>query len=68
MNWSNWTEVLPHWFAALGKPFALGLPMLALTLALLGYITVRVLWRVAVIWEWRRRATRRIGREEKHGK
>ncbi len=68
MNWGNWTEVLPHWFATLGKPFALGLPMLALTLAMLGYITVRILWRLMVIWEWRRRAARRAEREEKHGK
>jgi uncharacterized protein (DUF2062 family) len=67
VNWSNWTEVLPHWFAALGKPFALGLPMLALTLALLGYITVRVLWRMAVMWEWHQRAAKRAGKKEKNG-
>ena len=59
MDWSNWTEVLPHWFVSLGKPFALGLPMLALTLALLGYIAVRILWRLAVAWEWRQRINRR---------
>ncbi len=67
MNWGNWTDVLPLWFAALGKPFALGLPMLALTLAVLGYITIRVLWRVTVMWEWRRRAARRAGQKGKHG-
>ena len=59
MTWHNWTEVLPHWFLSLGKPFALGLPMLALTLAVLGYVAVRILWRLAVIWEWQQRAKRR---------
>jgi len=63
MDSSNWTSVLPHWFASLGKPFAVGLPLLAVTLAALGYIAVRVLWRLRVVWEWRRR---RAARGEKH--
>ena len=64
MDWSNWLQVLPDWFVSLGKPFAVGLPLLAITLAILGYIGVRILWRVMVIWEWRRRAARR---RKKHG-
>lgn len=65
MDWSNWTSVLPQWFVSLGKPFAVGLPLLAITLAVLGYVTVRVLWRWRVVWEWNRRATRRrAGRAE----
>lgn len=67
MDWSNWTVVLPQWLSALGKPFAVGLPMLALTLATIGYIAVRGLWRLAVIWEWRRRAGMRAKRKEGHG-
>ncbi len=64
MDWSNWLTVLPDWFVSLGKPFAVGLPLLAVTLAVLGYIGVRILWRAMVIWEWRRRAARR---RRKHG-
>ncbi len=67
INWSTWTSALPQWFASLGKPFVLGLPLLALTLALLGYIAVRALWRVAVILEWRRRAARRARERGQHG-
>lgn len=59
MDWSNWLQVLPEWFMSLGKPFAIGLPLLAITLAILGYVGVRLLWRAMVIWEWYRRAARR---------
>ena len=68
MDWSNWTTVLPHWFVSLGKPFAVGLPLLALTLATLGYIAVRGAWYLMVVWEWRRRAAkRRAGQRGKYG-
>src|SRR5512135_868196 len=62
LEWGNWTTALPHWFVSLGKPFAVGLPLLAVTLAALGYVAVRVLWRWRVVREWRRRAARRARR------
>lgn len=68
MGWDNWATVLPHWFLSLGKPFALGLPLLALTLAVIGYIGVRALWYLAVVWEWRRRAAWRAKRGDGNGR
>lgn len=62
VTWGNWLEVLPHWFASLGKPFGVGLPLLAVTLGIAGYFVVRVLWYWMVVWEWRRRAARRHAR------
>ncbi len=59
MGWSNWHTVLPEWAASLGKPFAVGLPLLAISLAIAGYFIARVLWYAMVAWEWRRRAARR---------
>ena len=59
MDWSNWYSVLPGWIMSLGKPFAVGLPLLAIGLAITGYFVVRVLWYAMVVWEWRRRAARR---------
>jgi uncharacterized protein len=47
-----------HWTLSLGKPLAIGLPALALTLALIGYLVVEIAWRVHVIGAWRRRARR----------
>lgn len=64
ITWVNWLTVLPHWFASLGKPFAIGLPLLGFNLAVIGYLTVRVLWYWMVVWEWRRRAVRRAQRME----
>lgn len=58
MGWDNWLTVMLDWIFSLGKPFAIGLPLLALILALLGYVLVRVGWRFWVMWQWRKRRKR----------
>ena len=59
MGWDNWFTVAVDWIMSLGKPFAIGLPLLAVSLALLGYVLVRVGWRLWVMWQWHKRETRR---------
>lgn len=59
MDWSNWATVLPDWLLSLGKPFAIGLPLLASILAIVGYFVVRVLWCWMVTRKWNKRAARR---------
>ncbi len=59
LHWHNWVEELWAWFAALGEPILIGLPLLALLLAGLGYVLVRLAWRVMVILRWRARAKSR---------
>lgn len=59
MHWHNWVNELASWLVVLGKPFLIGLPLLAAGLAIAGYITVRVAWRMAVVLEWRARKRRR---------
>jgi uncharacterized protein len=46
-----------HWaeLFALGKPLALGLLALALTLAVVGYAAVDLAWRYYIVRAWRRR-------------
>lgn len=64
-NWSDWlgsAEALLRWTLALGKPLALGLVALALTLAALGYFAVQLGWRLYIRIAWRRRARMRAGR------
>lgn len=55
MHWDSWASSLWGWMEALGKPLLFGLPLLALLFSVAGYVLVRVIWRVAVIWRWRRR-------------
>ncbi len=50
---------LLHWMTQLGKPLALGLVLLAVTLAALGWIVVRLGWRCHAVWCWHRRARQR---------
>jgi len=58
MGWDNWYAVMVDWIFSLGKPFAIGLPLLAASLALLGYVSVRVGWRLWVMWQWHQRGKR----------
>jgi uncharacterized protein (DUF2062 family) len=53
---------LMHWMAQLGKPLALGLLLLAVTLAAVGYVAVRLAWRCQTVWLWQRRARLRAAR------
>lgn len=57
----EWQWSLAHlwsWAQSLGKPLAVGLVALALTLAFVGYWATRVAWRMYVVTAWRRRAAR----------
>lgn len=49
-------HALTHWMVGLGRPLALGLVLLALTLAAAGFLCVRVAWRWHAVRAWRRRA------------
>jgi len=56
-NWSSsFIGDLALWMGQLGKPLALGIVLLALTLAFLGWVAVRVGWRWHVVHAWRKRA------------
>jgi uncharacterized protein (DUF2062 family) len=62
MDWGNLGDSLADlgtWMMSLGKPLAVGLPALALTLAVVGYAAVRIGWRVLLVAAWRRRQRRR---------
>jgi uncharacterized protein (DUF2062 family) len=64
-DWSHWADssrALLEWAVSLGKPLAVGLVALALTLAAAGYFTVLLAWRVYVVLAWRARARRNSAR------
>ncbi|MGB7542635.1 MAG: DUF2062 domain-containing protein [Burkholderiales bacterium] len=61
-EWSHfgaWMRAFFDWVLSLGKPLAVGLVALALGLALAGYASVLLAWRIYVILAWRRRRARR---------
>ncbi len=49
---------LADWMIALGRPLALGLVVLASSLALAGYLLTRIAWRTYLIHHWRKRRQR----------
>jgi len=51
----EWLPATAHWFTAMGKPFVVGLVLLALSLAIAGYLLVIVAWRAYVVISWRKR-------------
>lgn len=59
LRWDDWFLPLLHWLQSLGKAFVIGLPLLAITLSVLGYCMVRLAWRGWVLWELRKRRERR---------
>jgi uncharacterized protein len=57
----EWIPSLWHWITAMGKPFLLGLFLLAVILSVSGYMIVRCAWRLHVTLVWRRRRSTRAG-------
>ena len=55
IHWHDWFGQAWEWLLLLGGPLLIGLPILAFGLALLGYVAIRLGWRMVVVWKWRRR-------------
>jgi uncharacterized protein (DUF2062 family) len=65
MDWGHILDSMGRlldWTLSLGKPLAVGLVALALTLALLGYWAVQLGWRAYVMLAWRARRKKRKNR------
>jgi uncharacterized protein (DUF2062 family) len=56
---TSWIPALLDWMVALGKPLAVGLPLLAITLAAIGYLLVDNAWKIYVRFTWYRRHQQR---------
>jgi uncharacterized protein (DUF2062 family) len=54
-----WMQSLVEWMMHLGKPLIAGLLLLATLLALLGYLAMRLAYRLYLVRAWRLRALRR---------
>ena len=62
-GFTEWIPAAFDWLVSVGKPLAIGLPLLALLLALVGYFAVDWMWRLYVRCAWvSRRRRRKAGR------
>lgn len=55
----EWIPAAWSWLMNVGYPLIIGLPLLAILLAIVGYFTVDWAWRTHVRLEWRKRQLRR---------
>jgi uncharacterized protein (DUF2062 family) len=58
-NIGQWIPMMVDWMTAMGKPFLLGLLLLATILAVCGYFAALGAWRLYITLAWRRRARAR---------
>lgn len=58
-GFTEWLPAAFHWLATVGKPLAIGLPLLAVLLAFTGYFATDAVWRLYVQCAWQRRRRRR---------
>lgn len=58
-GFGEWFPAALQWLATAGKPLLIGLPLLALSLAVIGYFVVDWAWRLQVRCAWARRRKRR---------
>jgi uncharacterized protein (DUF2062 family) len=63
-GYGEWLQAILAWLGSAGKPLAIGVPLLAVLLALAGYCLVDWTWRLYVRCTWAARKQRR----EQHGK
>jgi len=56
----EWIPALYLWVTSMGRPFVLGLFLLALILAVAGYLLAIAAWRVHVTLAWNKRRRTRL--------
>ena len=59
----EWIPAALEWLSSVGKPLMIGLPLLAVILAVVGYFVVDYAWQWHVRYEWSRRRRRRAARD-----
>lgn len=57
----GWLDGALQWVAQASLPVAVGLLVLAVVAAAIGYVAVQLLWRVRIGRKWTKRSRRRIG-------
>lgn len=61
-GFTEWIPAALSWLGSVGQPLLVGLPLLALLLATVGYLLTDWAWRIGVMWQWRQRKRRNATR------
>jgi uncharacterized protein (DUF2062 family) len=56
----NWIMYWVEWVQAAGWPLVIGLGLLSVALAVLGYVGVKVIWRMQAALRWKKRRLDRM--------
>ena len=59
MSFMTWLMASLEWLLSAGKPLLIGIPILAVLLAIAGYFVTSLAWRLGVRWQWRQRRKKR---------
>jgi uncharacterized protein len=59
LHFGVWVDEFLLWMLSMGKPLMVGLVVMALGLACLGYVAVQIAWRIHVVRAWHRRCLKR---------
>jgi uncharacterized protein (DUF2062 family) len=62
---TEWLPAAIEWVTSVGKPLLVGLPLLAVLLAVLGYFAVDLAWQLYVRLAWRHRRRQRARRPDR---
>lgn len=65
---TQWQQAVLDWVLQLGWPLLVGVPALGLSLAILAYGIVMLVWRCAVVRQWQKRKGRRGSHRKEAGR
>ncbi len=60
-DFGGWIQSLSAWMYGLGKPLVVGLILLALSLAVIGYLVVKGVWHWYLVRAWKRKRRKKTG-------
>ena len=58
LSTGQWLNAMWDWLHSMGTPLLIGLPLLAILLAIICYFAVHILWRLSVYWSLHQRKKR----------
>lgn len=56
----QWLVDMVHWLTGIGRPLVLGMLLMAVTAAVIGYVSILLLWRLKVVLKRRRQRIERL--------